>query len=55
MFPDHRRLEELNSKANFGGFSDKSIKDPNVLPDQSRTLYVKGLALFGGGEIKNYL
>jgi predicted membrane protein len=45
----------VNVTSILGGFSDKSIKDPNILPDQSRTLYVKGLAMFGGGEIKNYL
>jgi predicted membrane protein len=45
----------VNITSILGGFSDKSIKDPNILPDQSRTLYVKGLALFGGGELKNYL
>lgn len=45
----------VNVTSILGGFSDKSIKDPNVLPDQSRTLYVKGLAMFGGGELKNYL
>ncbi len=39
----------------LGGFSDKSVKDPGVLPDQTRTLYIKGLAMFGGGEVKNYL
>jgi len=45
----------VNVTSVFGGFSDKSIRDPNVLPDQSRTLFIKGLALFGGGEVKNYL
>jgi len=45
----------VNVTSILGGFSDKSIKDPNVLPDQSRTLHIKGLALFGGGEVKNYL
>lgn len=45
----------VNVTSILGGFSDKSIKDPNVIPDQSRTLYVKGLAMFGGGELKNYL
>ena len=45
----------VNVTSILGGFSDKSIKDPNFLPDQSRTLHIKGLALFGGGEVKNYL
>lgn len=38
----------------FGGFADKRIKLQNVVPDQSRTLVLKGLAIFGGGSIKNY-
>lgn len=38
----------------FGGFADKRIKMQNVVPDQSRTLVLKGLVIFGGGSIKNY-
>jgi len=45
----------VNVTSILGGFSDKSIKDPGVLPDQTRTCYIKGLAMFGGGEVKNYL
>jgi predicted membrane protein len=45
----------VNVTSILGGFSDKSVRDPNVIPDQSRTLHVKGLAMFGGGELKNYL
>ncbi len=37
----------------FGGFSNKIRRDPNVPVDLSRTLIVKGLAMFGGGEIKS--
>jgi len=44
----------VNVTSILGGFSDKSIKDPGVMPDQTRTLYIKGLAMFGGGEVKNY-
>jgi predicted membrane protein len=44
----------VNVTSILGGFSDKSIKDPAILPDQTRTLHVKGLAMFGGGEVKNY-
>lgn len=36
----------------FGGFSDKRIKDPNRVYDDSRTLIIKGMVLFGGGEVK---
>ncbi len=45
----------VNVTSILGGFSDKSIKDPNIIPDQSRILHVKGLAMFGGGEVKNYI
>jgi len=38
----------------FGGFADKRIKLQSTVPDQSRTLVLKGLAIFGGGSIKNY-
>lgn len=37
----------------FGGFSDKRRKDPNIAYDANKVLFVKGLCLFGGGEIKN--
>lgn len=37
----------------FGGFEDKHIvKQENI--DASRTLVIKGVAIFGGGEIKRY-
>jgi predicted membrane protein len=37
----------------FGGFSNKSRRDPSAPVDLSRTLVIKGLAIFGGGEIKS--
>lgn len=45
----------LNVTSILGGFSNKAIRNPSVVIDQSRTLHVKGLAMFGGGEIKTYL
>jgi predicted membrane protein len=39
----------------LGGFSNKSVRNPNLVVDQSRTLVIKGLAMFGGGEVKTYL
>ncbi len=36
----------------FGGFSDKRIKDPNRVYEEDKVLIVKGLVLFGGGEVK---
>ncbi len=37
----------------FGGFSNKTRREPNLVVDESRTLIVKGVAMFGGGEIKS--
>lgn len=45
----------VNVTSILGGFSNKSIRNPSVVVDQTRTLYIKGLAMFGGGEIKTYL
>lgn len=36
----------------FGGFSNKIRREPNFVIDQTRTLIIKGIAIFGGGEIK---
>ena len=36
----------------FGGFGDKRIKDPNKTFLEGRSLIIKGVVLFGGGEIK---
>jgi predicted membrane protein len=38
----------------FGGFSNKIRRSPNVPIDTSRSLIVKGVAIFGGGEVKSY-
>lgn len=45
----------LNITPIFGGFSNKLIKDPTSTPDQNKILIIKGLVVFGGGEIKSYL
>jgi predicted membrane protein len=45
----------VNVTSILGGFSNKSVRNPSVVVDQSRTLHIKGLAMFGGGEIKTYL
>jgi len=44
----------LNVTPLFGGFSNKIRREPNLVIDQSRTLIIKGIAMFGGGEIKSY-
>ncbi|MDX1700023.1 MAG: DUF5668 domain-containing protein [Melioribacteraceae bacterium] len=36
----------------FGGFSDKRMKDPNRVYEEDKVLVIKGLVLFGGGELK---
>ncbi len=38
----------------FGGFSDKRERMPNLVFDQDRTLIIKGVAIFGGGEVKSF-
>lgn len=43
---------QLNITPIFGGFSNKMFRDPAMPVDNSRTLIVKGLAMFGGGEVK---
>lgn len=45
----------MNVTSIFGGFSNKGIKDPNAQVDLSKTLIVKGLVVFGGGELKTFL
>ncbi len=45
----------VNVTSILGGFSNKSVRNPAVAVDHSKTLHVKGLAMFGGGEIKTYL
>jgi predicted membrane protein len=45
----------MSVTAIFGGFSNKSVKDPNSFVDQNKTLIIKGLVVFGGGELKTYL
>ncbi|MBK8945263.1 MAG: hypothetical protein IPM32_08320 [Ignavibacteriae bacterium] len=42
----------LDVVAIFGGFSDKRIKDPNRVYEEDKVLVIKGLVLFGGGEVK---
>lgn len=36
----------------FGGFSHKFRRDPNLVQDPTRVLRIKGVVIFGGGEIK---
>lgn len=45
----------INVTSILGGFSNKAIRNPSVVIDQTRTLHIKGLAMFGGGEVKTYL
>lgn len=44
----------LNVTPIFGGFSHKGRKDPSIPYDSTRTLIIKGVAIFGGGDIKSY-
>ncbi len=36
----------------FGGFSHKGMRGPNIVTDLESTLIIKGIVIFGGGEIK---
>ncbi len=45
---------DLNSPVIFGGISDKRFKDPNQVPNHNSSLEVRGLILFGGGDIQGY-
>ncbi|GAB4296492.1 MAG: hypothetical protein Kow0098_19720 [Ignavibacteriaceae bacterium] len=36
----------------FGGFSNKILRQPNVVIDTDRKLIIKGVVIFGGGEVK---
>ena len=38
----------------FGGISDKRIIGPESVRDNTQQLVVKGIVMFGGGEIKSY-
>lgn len=38
----------------FGGVSNKTKKDPIDVKDLTRTLYIKGTAMFGGCEVKSH-
>jgi len=38
----------------FGGFSDKRERMPNLVYDQEKILVIKGVAIFGGGEVKSF-
>ncbi|MCD6346798.1 MAG: hypothetical protein J7L96_05190 [Bacteroidales bacterium] len=38
----------------FGGFSDKRERMPNLVFDQEKVLVIKGVAIFGGGEVKSF-
>lgn len=43
---------KLEASAIFGGFSDKRKSVVNVVKNPEKTLIIKGLVLFGGGELK---
>jgi len=38
----------------FGGFSDKRYKSKELVTDNAKRIDIKGLVIFGGGEIKSY-
>jgi predicted membrane protein len=44
---------QINITPIFGGFSNKTVKLPTTSIDYTRMLVIKGLCVFGGGEIKS--
>ena len=38
----------------FGGFSNKIRRAPETKIDMQKTLIIKGLVIFGGGEVKSF-
>ncbi len=44
----------INVTPIFGGFANKVMRNPGVPLDTTRTLIIKGVAIFGGGEVKGY-
>lgn len=42
---------QLEVTAVFGGFSDKRAGNPHIIQDPSKKLVIKGIAVFGGGEL----
>lgn len=45
---------KIDVVAIFGGFSDKRYKSKEIPGTSPKRLYIKGLVIFGGGEIKSY-
>ncbi|MFP4470376.1 MAG: LiaF transmembrane domain-containing protein [Bacteroidales bacterium] len=45
---------QVDVTAIFGGFSDKRHKVRPVESDNTKRIFIKGLVIFGGGEIKSY-
>lgn len=52
IIPDDWNLK-LEVTAIFGGLSDKRVKSI-VVKDQEQVLIIRGITLFGGGELVNY-
>jgi len=46
---------KIEVTALFGGFSDKRKFSRTVVPEPGKELHIKGLVIFGGGEIKSEL
>ncbi|MGD8780391.1 MAG: DUF5668 domain-containing protein [Ignavibacteria bacterium] len=45
---------DVNAPVIFGGISDKRVIDPNQVQNHNSILEVRGVILFGGGDIKGY-
>ena len=45
---------KINVVSIFGGFADKRNISPSALENKKGELVIRGMAIFGGGEIKNF-
>lgn len=45
---------KINVTPIFGGFSNKMVKEYNAPIDTTRRLIIRGVAIFGGGDVKSY-
>jgi len=53
MVPDHWQVK-LDVVSIFGGYSDKRSTGAHVSVKSDKVIVIKGVVLFGGGEIKSY-
>ena len=53
IVPDDWNIK-INVTSIFGGFADKRSVAPTTVIEKDKELVIRGVAIFGGGEIKNF-